>query len=236
MTVLLTRSVEDSDDLANKLRSIGIASFGESMFDIEFKGADYHNISNDDTVIFTSKNALRAIDCSDMLDAECFVVGNATAEAAKQHGFSKIRIANHDANSLLELISSKKKASESKLYYFCGEKVSLDLDQILSTRGYDIKRFCVYKAVPRPDLSEELKTKILAKEIKLVLLYSYHTAEIFLQLIKQNKLQEYLHDMNALLISNKLKSLNDMNIWLGVELFDVDRQQELIEKIKYHYD
>ena len=63
MTVLLTRTIKDSDNLAKQLESVGINIYIEPMFNMEYLDYDLNSVelSSSQAVIFTSKNALNAI-------------------------------------------------------------------------------------------------------------------------------------------------------------------------------
>ncbi len=133
MTVLLTRTVKDSTDLAKQIEACGINTYIEPMFNMEY--LDYElaptDLSLSQAVIFTSKNALYAIKdtVQKFVHLKCFVIGNATAKMAKRLKFKDVYVANNSAKSLADLILKKATVTGGKLLYFCGELITLDFKE-----------------------------------------------------------------------------------------------------------
>ena len=240
MTVLLTRTIKDSTDLAKQLEAYNINSYIEPMFNMEYLDCnlDSADLSSSQAVIFTSKNALYAIKnvIQKFAHLKCFVVGNATAKAAKRFKFKDVYIANNSAKSLADLILAKTAIKDGKLLYFCGELVTLDFKEELEKHGYNVQKFCVYKTVALKEFSPELKDKINNNQIKTMLLYSSNTAEIFLDLIKQNDMLSCLSGIDVFVISKKVKPLVDGYKWKSISVFDVDQPEKIIEKIRHCYE
>ena len=240
MTILLTRTIKDSDNLAKQLESVGINIYIEPMFNMEYLDYDLNSVelSSSQAVIFTSKNALNAIrnTIQKFAHLKFFVIGNVTAKMAKKLKLNNIYVANNSAKSLVDLILKEITVKEGKLLYFCGELITLDFKKELEKHGYSVQKFCVYKAVPSKDLSKELKYKIINNQIKVMLLYSHNTAEIFLDLIKKNDMLKFLSGINLLVISKKVKLLVEGYIWKSISIFDIDQQEKIIEKIKNYYE
>ncbi len=94
----------------------------------------------------------------------------------------------------------------------------------------------MYNTVALKELSPELKNKIINNQIKTMLLYSYNTAEIFLDLIKQNDMLSCLSGIDLLVISKKVKPLVDGYSWRSISVFDIDQPDKIIEKIRHSYE
>jgi uroporphyrinogen-III synthase len=240
MTVLLTRTVKDSENLAKQLESFDISTYIEPMFNIEYLDYDLSSVelSSSQAVIFTSKNAINAIrnNVQKFIHLKCFVIGNATAKLAKKLKFNNIYVANNNAKSLANLILKEIIIKDGKLLYFCGELITLDFKKELEKYGYNVHRFCVYKTVPINDFSKNLKNKIISNKIKIILLYSFNTAAIFLDLIKKNNMLEFLSGINLMVISKKVKLLAEVNNWKSVSIFDIDQPKTITKKIRYYYE
>lgn len=220
--ILLTRPYNDNYPLAEQLRDKGHHVLLEPMFEVEYKPFSLE--VNATAVIFTSKNALKAIGdkVDSLMHCECYVVGDATARLAKEYGFKDIYVADNNAYSLLDLVRDNADRKFDRLVYFCGEITSLDLTSILSENGYQIEEIQVYKTIAKFDFSAEIKKKLVAREIHIVLLYSYHTAEIFLDLIERSNMQSFLTDIDLYIISSKLSVLVDKYKWKSVKLIGSD--------------
>lgn len=219
MQVLLLRPHQDNMALASSLREMGIETHIEPMIDIKYltnKNSDFSDIT---TAIFTSQNALKAIDCNNITHLNCYVVGRKTAQLAKQLGFDKIFTADNSANSLLELILKTCNKDQERLVYFSSSTPTLDLVSILGQCQYKIRSHIAYEVIDTTELSSTLQKKIIANKIDIVLLYSYHTAEVFLQLMGKYNLLGYLSQINALVISNKVKQLIEKYQWKTIKEF-----------------
>lgn len=240
MTVLLTRTVKDSENLAKQLESFGISTYIEPMFNVKYLDYDLNSVelSSSQAVIFTSKNAINAIrnNIQKFIHLKCFVIGNATAKVAKELKFNNIYVANNNAKSLANLILKEVIIKDGKLLYFCGELITLDFKKELEKYGYNVHKFCVYKTVPANDFSKELKGKIINNKIKIILLYSFNTAAIFLDLIKKNNMLKFLSDINLMVISKKVKLLAEVNNWKSILIFDIDQPKKIAKKIRNYYE
>jgi uroporphyrinogen-III synthase len=240
MTVLLTRSLEDNFIIAKKLETYGIPTFIEPMFEVKYLknwDIDESNFNSCGAVIFTSKNAIYAIKniIHKFINLKCFVVGESTAKLAKDFKFKNIYIANNSAESLLDVILNNYIIEEGKLIYFCGELITLDFEKLLIQHHYNIKKEIVYKIEEKEELSLNLRTKIIANQIKIVLFFSQNTAEIFLRLIKQQDMLSYLDNITVFIISEKLLPLIQQYKWQSIFMFDVIKLNDLIEKIRSCY-
>lgn len=220
--ILLTRPYNDNFPLAEQLRDKGHEVLLEPMFEVEYKTFSVE--TNATAVIFTSKNALKAIGdkVDSLMHCDCYVVGDATARLAKEYGFKDIYVADNSAYSLLDLVLDNADKKFDRLVYYCGEIISLDLTGILSENGYQIEEVQAYKTIAKFDFSAETKKKLVAREIDIVLLYSYHTAEIFFDLIERNNMESFLTGIDLYIISSKLSVLVDKYKWKSVRLIGSD--------------
>lgn len=217
-TFLLTRPYNDNLELEAELKAQGHNVIIEPLFQVEYK--QVMTVPACTVVIFTSKNALTSVQniANKLTHCDCYVVGNACAELAKSMGFKYIYIADNSAYSLLDLLIDNIDKRFDRMVYFCGEITSLDITSILHSKGYEIEEEIVYKTIATNDFSLELKQKIVANAIDVVLLYSYHTAEIFLELLCKNKLEDCMQRVEARIISNKLRSLLEVHKWKNIVL------------------
>jgi uroporphyrinogen-III synthase len=240
MTVLLTRTIKDSTELANQIEACGIDVCIESMFSTEYLDCDfdYSDLSSVQGVIFTSKNALYAIrsNVHNLAHLKCFVIGNATAKMAKKMKFNNIYVANNSAKSLLELVLSNSTCSGGDLLYSCGELITLDFKAELEKLCYNVQKLCVYRTVDLKAFSKELKDKMINNQIRVMLLYSCNTAEIFLSLIEKNHMVDCLSAIDLFVISRKVRQIIKKYKWKSVTIFDVDQQEKIIEKIRRCYE
>ncbi|SVD96123.1 uncharacterized protein METZ01_LOCUS448977, partial [marine metagenome] len=137
MHILLTRPLEDSNELIIKFKNLGHLVSHMPVIQIEklnYKIKDYLHFKG---IIFTSSNAIKFLDTK-LFDKKliCFCVGTATEKKALSSGFQNVISAEGNVNNLKELIFQNFNSSNGKLLYVSGDIISNDLDKDLLSNGY----------------------------------------------------------------------------------------------------
>ncbi len=122
-----------------------------------------------DTVVVTSQTAVEQI-ARDARNADVLrrgletgtlvAVGEATAEALRQHGLPPDHVAAGSARSMLEGLSSS--LSGRRVLWPCGEDASVDLAQVLAERGALVQKLVLYRKRPTPS-NPALSAEILER-------------------------------------------------------------------------
>jgi uroporphyrinogen-III synthase len=187
MAILVTRPQPDNDSTVAALRARGFEALPAPMLRFEkvmFQDdADAHY----GAVIVTSANALRAIDGQSVKDSllrlPLFAVGERTAEAAREVGFSNVISADGDATALRELMVESVKAKTLKkastLLYLAGADLARDLAGELGERGFNVVTHTTYRMAPVTNLPAEVSEAFAAGRIEAVLHYSRRSARAF---------------------------------------------------------
>ncbi|MBO9395275.1 uroporphyrinogen-III synthase [Shimia sp. R9_2] len=172
-SILLTRPLADAERFAAVLRSRGVAVPIEisPIVEIVPTGAEV-DLSDVTGVVFTSRNAVAAVDGQD-LPAWC--VGKATAEMAAAKGWRAIA-AEGDADTLYARISAD--APKGPLLHLRGVLSRGDLVARLTSLGIETRATVVYRQVPSA-LSEAAKSRLMQEKPVLVPLFSPNAAEQF---------------------------------------------------------
>src|SRR4029434_1828997 len=101
MRILITRPIEDARPLADALEERGIEVLIEPLLEIRHLEDAEIDLDGVQTLLFTSANGVRAFAAlSPRRDLKAFTVGDGSAEAARQAGFSNGASA-HDAVAAL---------------------------------------------------------------------------------------------------------------------------------------
>jgi uroporphyrinogen-III synthase len=188
VAVLVTRPLPDGEATAASLRARGFAAMSAPMLRLEplpFHDADDAQYG---AVIVTSANALRGIEPqlagTALLKLPLFAVGEHTADAARQAGFTKVITARGDASALRDLVIESAKARKLKkaspLLYLAGADLARDLATELGEKGFSVVTQTTYKMVPAKTLPREVCEAFVAGEIEAVLHYSRRSARAFL--------------------------------------------------------
>jgi uroporphyrinogen-III synthase len=107
MRVLVTRPLPDGERTAAALRATGYDVLVAPLMQVKSIAAD---LAGDwSAVIISSANAVRALDAPQITSLSkmpLFAVGQRSADAAGEAGFSDVRSANGDAHDLVHLVAT----------------------------------------------------------------------------------------------------------------------------------
>jgi uroporphyrinogen-III synthase len=98
-----------------------------------------HTIQN---AIFTSKNAVKAIQNSGMVISNCFCVGDNTKKLLQENDLNVLETAQN-ASDLAKIITKKYK--NNSFLFFCGNLRRDELPNLLEQNNVDVKEQIVYK-------------------------------------------------------------------------------------------
>jgi len=140
---------------------------------IELLGFDVENISENNILIFTGKNAVLSVLKNEKIDFlkknPCLCVGEKTKFFLEQNGFSVLDFA-HYAEDLTQIITQK--YSKKSFVFFCGNLRQNTLPDFFQTKSISFDEIQVYK-------TEFLPIKI-NKKIDAILFFSPSGVESYL--------------------------------------------------------
>jgi uroporphyrinogen-III synthase len=232
MHILLTRPLEDCNEMILKFKSLGHEVSHLPLINI--KGLRYQSLNYSDFkgIIFTSSNAIKFFDIKKInKKINCFCVGSATEKKARSVGFQNIYAADGNVDNLKELILLNFNSSDGKLLYVSGEIVSSNLDQNLISEGYKIKRIIDYKANPIEKFEQSLIDKLKLNMPNIVYVYSQNSAISFLNIIKYYQLESLWMGTNLMCIGEKTSAILNEIKWQKIFLFNPGEEEFLLYKI-----
>src|SRR3979409_2075984 len=156
MAVLVTRPHPDDEATAASLRARGFEVLRAPM--LRFEPVAFHDDADAryGAVVVTSANALRGIEAHlkghRLLELPLFAVGEHTAAAARDAGFTCVISANGDDAGLRDSALARVKAKEmnkaSTLLYLAGADLARDLAGELGERGFRVVTQTTYRMSP----------------------------------------------------------------------------------------
>jgi len=232
MHILLTRPLEDCHEMILKFQSLGHEVSHLPLIVIEGLKYESLNYTNFKAIIFTSSNAIKFLDIKNIdKKINCFCVGSATEKKARGVGFQNVFAAEGNVDNLKELILQNFNSSEGKLLYVSGEIIFSDLDQQLTSEGYNIKRIINYRANPIEKFDQNLIDKLKLKMPEIVYIYSQNSAISFLHIIKNYQLESLWMDTNLMCIGEKTSAILNEIKWKKIFLFNSGEEEFLLYKI-----
>ena len=232
MHILITRPLDDSEEIILKFRDLGHKVSHMPVIEIEkvsFQDIDFGEYK---ALIFTSANSLKFLDTKKIhKKIFCFCVGLATEKKALQLGFQNVITAEGNVRNLEELIQQNFNSSDGKILYISGEVISNDLDKNLNLKGYNVKRIINYKTKPIQKLDDKFIQSLKLNIPQIVYIYSKSSAESFLNLSKYYDLNDYWMNTNLMCMSEKTSSVLNKIKWKKIFLFSPGEEEYLLYKI-----
>jgi uroporphyrinogen-III synthase len=185
MHILLTRPERQGQQTAELVRARGHRVTHAPMLRIEVNPDSDLGNRPYAALVMTSANAADAIarhlQRESILNTPTFVVGDRTAEAAREAGFTHVISADGDIARLVE-IAAKKIPPGGSVLYLAGEDRAGDLAGSLEAAGHPVRTAVVYRAIAMAALPEETIRALQSDSIHAVLHYSRRSGETFLGL------------------------------------------------------
>ena len=232
MHILLTRPFEDCHEMILKFQSLGHEISHLPLIAIEGLKYESLNYSDFKGVVVTSSNAIKFLDSKNIdKKINCFCVGSATEKKARSVGFQNVFAAEGNVNNLKELILRNFNSSDGQLLYISGEIIFSDLDQQLTSEGYNIKLIINYRANPIEKFDQNLIDKLKLKMPEIVYIYSQNSAISFLHIIKNYQLESLWMDTNLMCIGEKTSAILNEIKWKKIFLFNSGEEEFLLYKI-----
>ena len=232
MHILLTRPLEDSQELILRFKSLGHQVSHLPVINIEKKDYENINLNEFKGIIFTSANAIKNLDVSKInKNIFCFCVGEATEKIVKEKGFENIFTASGNVANLKEIILQNFDQKIGNLVYISGEIISYDLDSELKKEGYTIKRIITYKVNSNQILSDEFIKELKSSIPEIVFIYSENSARSYLNLLKKYNLLDIWMETNLMCLGEKASSVLNEIKWKKIFLFNPGEEEYLLYKI-----
>ena len=232
MHILLTRPLDDCKELILRFKSLGHKVSHLPVIKIQNVNYDKVNINEFSGIIFTSANAIKNLNTSDInKKINCFCVGSSTENVAKQNGFQNIFCAEGNVNNLKEVILQNFDNRSGNLLYVSGEIVSSNLDKDLISEGYKVRRIINYSVLPVEEIGEEFINNLKSSIPDMVYVYSENSAKNYLNLLKKYNLLDYWMNTNLMCLGEKTSSVLNEIKWKKIFLFNSGEEEFLLYKI-----
>jgi uroporphyrinogen-III synthase len=202
MRVLVTRPMDDALETAAQLAARGHQSTISPLLEIRLCAEVAISLIGVQAILATSSNGVRALSQrSDGRELPLFAVGEHTASVARDVGFSDVRSANGNVQTLAAAVSTWARPERGALIHIAGSQEPGPLVTDLRVRGYDVRTAMLYRAVPAARLSTAAQEALQTGLLDAILLFSPNTAATFVDCVAVDGLQNYCRTLVAYCIS-----------------------------------
>ncbi len=232
MRLLITRPEPDASSLATLLEDQGHEAAIAPLMDVRFQDIPAPDLAGAQALIFTSANGVRAYaSSSSERDLPAYCVGNATAQCAREQGFSGVHSADGDVHSLARLVKARLVARNGELVHIAGTVSAGDLAGVLAADGFKVRRSVLYEAVPGSSLDTDVVQKIRSGYFDYILFFSPRTARIFMTLAEQQELVPDLSRNSAACLSNAVYETLHSSHWQRIVVASSPTQASLLAAV-----
>ncbi len=218
LRALVIRQEEEALSLAKALTAKGVEPYLCPLFKPFFLPCP--SLENPQGLIITSKNALRALEEREELkQLPLYVVGDQTAQFAKNRGFKTVFSSSGTSKELLFLILQKAARTNGTLWHLSGDVVRGDIVETLKTEGFQAQRHIIYHIKEVDDLPSSLISDIQQQKMSHVLFFSPRTTDVFINLLEKNGLEKMASSITSLCLSQNVveraRCLDWKKIWVS---------------------
>jgi uroporphyrinogen-III synthase len=190
MRLLVTRPEPDARRQAEALAAKGHQPVLAPLLTIEFLSDMPLDLAGAQALIVTSRNALRALSFHpqrrEAIKLPLLAVGEATARAAAELGFTQVTTGPGTGEALAELIRRELGPNAGPLVHLAGETLAFDLKSALEMHGFAVRQAVLYRAVPVRELPPQALSLLTAGKLDGVILMSPRTAGTFADLLRMH--------------------------------------------------
>lgn len=233
--IWLTRPREDSENFAAELSLHHIPTLIAPVMHIAHQPlTSLPDLP--DALLVTSRHATQALATLPTVwqALPTYCVGAATANYARDFGFSHIIPGTGDVMSLLPRLISELSGG-STILYLAGEETRADVPTLLHARGVHVQRITVYRAVAEAALAPELLAALKANELSGTAFFSPRSAAIACDLLAQAGLADAVRHLKAYCFSLNVAKAAGILPWKELHACHAPTRRAMRELIISHH-
>ena len=230
MRVLITRPRPEAEGLARRLEQAGVGCVIEPLLAIRPRPGACLSLEGVQAVLVTSANGARALaGAARRRDVPVYAVGEASAKAARAHGFAAVSSAAGDVEALRRKVVAELDPARGRLVHVAASRRAGDLAGGLEAAGFTLDHAVLYDAVPAPSLGSTTRQALATDALDAVLFFSPRTAEAFVSLVGACGLAAACERLEALCLSPAVAKTLAGLAWRRVRTASRPDQDALLE-------
>lgn len=183
MHVLVTRPLEDGQEIAARLAQMGHRVLLAPLLTPHFVEGTEPDFRDVQAILITSANGIRAlVRRTARRDLPIFAVGPQTTQEALQAGFTDVRNADGDAKKLAEATARWTTPDKGAMLHVCGEEAPGTLADALMGLGFTVRRAVLYRVDAATVLPPEAELALRDGTLDAIQFFSPRSARIFCEL------------------------------------------------------
>lgn len=194
--VLITRPEPGAATTAARVAALGLSPVVAPLMEIHILLSALPAPGRLQAVLIASGSALAGLPAG-YRTLKLLAVGNASADRARDAGFSRVLSADGDAAALAILASTECDPAGLPLLLAAGRGQSLALAAALRARRFRVIRRATYAAMPARAMPPEAATALREATLRAALFFSGETAHLFARLLVNAGMREAVHDIDA---------------------------------------
>ena len=240
MYFLITRPLIDAQNLVENL-PVCFMPICEPMLRVIFPDIKAEinevNESENQAIIFTSSNAVRAVkDFGRLYNLKAFTVGEKTAKLVESAGFKEVVCIGANVAEAISYFDQEKEKLPRSLIYLRGNRIKKDLKSVLSVLGYNIEQIIVYKTEQVDSFSSKVRALFEQDQLKAASFYSQATAINYIRLATEFNLKENHRQIEAFALSEQIAEILEQIKWRRVNIAKRPTEKEMMELIFSRYE
>ncbi len=183
MHVLVTRPLEDGEEIAARLAEMGHTALLAPLLSPQFEAGPEPDFTGVQAILASSAHGIRAlVRRTARRDIPVFAVGPQTTQEAQAAGFTTIRNADGDAQALAEATARWTTPDKGALLHVCGAQAPGTLAALLESAGFTVRRAVLYRVDAASSLPEDARPALAAGRVDAALFFSPRSARVFCEL------------------------------------------------------
>lgn len=176
--ILVAREESGAKDSAQELRELGYVAWPAPVSRLRFAPHALPR-SGLQALAFTSRHGVRAfIAANAWRDVPVFAVGQVTARALHQAGFSRVFVAAGEGQSLLDLLRGQLSPKDGQLVHVGADRLQIDIASQMEAAGFAARHVPMYRTRALSALPTQALGELRAGRIGTILLYSADGARV----------------------------------------------------------
>lgn len=184
MTILVTRPAIQAKATCALLQAKGFETVVSPLMRVEALPHPQFDPGTYSAIAVTSANAAPALARNwpkDARDVRIFTTGEASAQAIRSHGFTRVTAHTGDGADLAKTMIAALKAGQAILYP-CAETRRSEFENAMKAAGMRVEAVVTYRTLAASAFCEAAEEALRLGAIQAVLLYSPRSAKIFSEL------------------------------------------------------